>query len=227
MRLVEIENQLKKIIEEKGVKDPIVFNKIYELCFEYIRRGHKMNTIDETEDTAMILAETLYMKIYKGEMIHSWLGYINISVIAAIRKYRKMTSSEIWDTANDSNLEESIINMCSSGSMSLNESNYSHIFNEECISKIYVSVEDILDNCCRYYRDTSEWNNIYLFILISLLNGYPVYIFIDEHEIQYARMMLSIVRDKLSQDFKISCDDTRLSGKDLVSLFTLGGVIGD
>lgn len=227
MRLVDMENQLKRTIEDKGVKDPIVFDKIYELCYEYMRRGHKMNTIAETEDTAMILAETLYMKVYKGDMIHSWLGYINISVIAAIRKYRKMTSSEIWETNNDSGLEESIINMCSSGSMSVNESSYSHIFNQDCISKIYLFVEEILDNCCRYYRDTSEWNNIYLFILISLLNGYPVYVFINDDEIQYARMMLSIVRDKLLQDFKISCDDTKLSGKDLVGLFTMGEIIND
>ena len=27
-----MENQLKRIIEEKGIKDPLVFNKIYELC---------------------------------------------------------------------------------------------------------------------------------------------------------------------------------------------------
>lgn len=226
-RLVDMERDLKKAIEEYGVKNPIIFNKIYDLCYEYIRRGRKMNTIAETEDTAMILAETLYLKIYKGEMIHSWCGYINISVIAAIRKYRKMTSSEIWDVSNDSDLEESIIKACSSGSLSLSESNYSNIFNEDCINKIHSYVEDILDECCRYYRDTSDWNNLYLFILVSLLNGYPVYVFIKDEEKQYARMMLSVVQDKLGKNFRIDCDDTRLSGRDLISLFTMGEISSD
>ena len=226
MRLVDMEKELKCCIEKYGPNNGIVFNKIYELCYEYFRRNKKMNNAVETEETSMILAETLFLKICKGSPIHSWLGYINISAIAAIRKYRKMTSSEIIDISEDPLLEESIISMCSSGLTDTGEADYYNIFDEDFISNIPFLIEEIMDKCCRYYKYTSKWNNLYLFILLNLYNEDGIiYPFIDESEIEYSKLMLSLAKNKLVYNLKLNCENQKLSGRNLIQLFTLSEAV--
>lgn len=193
-RLVDIEKDIKRLIEENGVEDERIYTKIFELSYFFLRRNKLMSTPKEAEDVAYTIAEELYLKIYNGGEIYSWIGYINRSYQAFIRVINNMNRSEIIDTSSDYELREAIVSMSTS-----NNNNESQ---RRTLDKIYFeSLPLVIDNVMNrsiYDKYTSNYLNSKLSILLSLQSGN--FISYNQEEIKdemYTRMLYVKVKDKI------------------------------
>ena len=71
MRLIDIESEIKELIEI-DIEKPIVYQKIYDLVYFYLKRRHLLCTEQDFEDVAHIGATDMYLKVFNGGEIHSW-----------------------------------------------------------------------------------------------------------------------------------------------------------
>lgn len=222
MKLIEIENELKEMLKAVNVSDSDIFNKIYQLGYEYIKRyGHVYDEKDRIE-IATMLTEDLYLKLYKGGSIKSWIGYMSFAVKASIRQYRKMTSTEIFDVSENPAMIDGILSACTDTTDACS-SQYSKIYAIDLINELPHYIKRTLENCCRYKMYTSEWNSIYLCILVSLANNKTVITHIEDEGLKnYVKLMCSLILDKISQKLRTSLDlESKKCSSNALQLFTL------
>lgn len=218
MRLVDMENELKALIE-KDVKNPDIYNKIYKLSEYYINWRKLLNNNSDVEGVATIMAEDLYMKIYRGGTIESWIGYMRLYCKAAIRMYRKMTSSEIIDTTTDPNLAEGIVLMSTS---------YPESFEDDIITnKLYFDnipniIDNFMENISRYPKYTKEYMNSKLSILLSINAKKFISYNLDDSSLAYTRLLYNIVLNKLLNNFKDNNVKRASNSFSLMQLYTMG-----
>lgn len=200
MRLVEMENELKELIE-KDVNNPEIYNKIYKLSEYYLNWRKLLTNSTEVEEVATIMAEDLYMKVYKGGYIKSWIGYMRLYCKAAIRVWRKMTSSEIIDVSNDLELAESIVTMSTTYPKSFED--------EKIIDEIYFDnipqvIDTIMQRISRYPKYTKAYMNCKLCILLSINVGRFISYNLDKETRSYARLIYNVILDNILKDFKFN-----------------------
>ena len=63
-RLVDIENNIKKLIEE-DINNPEIYNQIYDLVYFWLKRNKKMSYDQDAKEVAQLMAEDLYLKAYQ------------------------------------------------------------------------------------------------------------------------------------------------------------------
>lgn len=196
MRLIEIEDNIKKLVEE-DINNPEIYNEIQKLAYLYLKRYKKMNKDIEAVEVSHLVAAELYYKIVSGGQIFSWIGYMSKTMIWFIRKYRSMTDTQIIDATDDTQLHEAILSM---SVRSENDSKYDEIVDYIAVDDIPNIVNRILERTCRYDSDSSEYMNIYMSIMTSLILDRFVTLFVDEDIQPYCRLMYSIIKDKLTSE---------------------------
>lgn len=201
-KLTEIESELKDLIE-KDINNPEVFYKIKELAFRYMKRSRKMNTNEETDEVATLVAEELYMWILNGHSINAWICYISKCIPRYIIMFRNLTNSEIIDIEGNPLLEEGIVTMSTSGSNDMKNSKYNEVSDILCMEYIPSMVDKILEKSCRYSSYSSEYLNIYASIIFSLADNKFHSIFLSREIEPYCRLMFNIVKDQLFKELKI------------------------
>lgn len=222
MRLVELEDQLKAEIEEKGVQDQSIYNTIYRLSFYYLRHKKAITSTEDTETVAHFMAEELYMKIYNGGQIHSWLGYISKMYKGSIKSWRKMNSSEIIDVGANSDLEDAIVNMCMSSSNGL--ADYQHIYDKSYLDSIMTVINRVLEDSI-YPEYTRTYINARLSLVFSILQGRLVLYSIDKKDMNYIRLLYNRVKEMIVRNVRAlsAGNDNCLPGNlTALQLFTLG-----
>lgn len=222
MRLVDRERKLKELIE-KDINSPEVYKAIFDLAFNFLQHKKATLTSDESEEIAYIIAEELYLKIYNGNPIMSWLGYISRSYHAAIRVWRKMNSSQIIDVSDNSDLEEAIVRM-STSSMASNTTSYQRMYDLSYFDSVPAIIKKVMDSSI-YPEYTKSYMNIQLSVVVSIKNGKFCPYNLDEQDINYARMIYNKSKSIISNSVKrLACSmpDTIISGNytDL-QLFTI------
>lgn len=218
MRLIDIENQIKSLVEE-DVTNPEIYNKIKDLA-EYFLRWKHLVSGNEVEDVAYIIAEELYLKVYNGGTISSWIGYINRFYYAAIRVHRKMNGSEIIDTEDDVELANGIVAMSTSGS------DYSSEGYKRILDNMYFeSLPDVVDEVMRrskYQEFTKEYMNSRFSIILSLCSTKFISYNLDKPDEMYTRMLYTLAKDLIIENVKAnSGEDETYSNLSLLQLFTL------
>lgn len=197
MRLIEIEANIKKLIEE-DVNNPEVYNEIQRLAYLYLKRYKKMNKDIEAQEVSHLVASELYYKVVNGGEIYSWLGYMSKTMIWFIRKYRSMTDTQMIDTTEDTQLYEAVLDM--SVRSSDKDDKYNEIVDYIAVNDLPNIVNRILERICRYDSESSEYMNIHMSIIMSLITDRFVTVFISEEVEPYCRLMYSIVKDKLTAE---------------------------
>lgn len=220
MRLVDIEKELKVLIE-KDIESPDVYNCLYKLSYQYLLHKKAISNYDDAAIVAHTMAEELYLKIYTGGHISSWLGYMSLSYHAFIRVWRKMTQSEIIDISDDSNMEEAIVNMCMSSSSS-SKHDYQKLYDESYIDHVEDLIDIIIDNSA-IPTDTSKSLNIKLSVMLSLMNGKYTEYHIDERDSNYTRMLYNKVKDIICTNIECISDgySENEGSLSLMQLYTL------
>jgi hypothetical protein len=223
MKLIEIENKIKSLIAE-DINNPDIFTQIQKLSYYWLKRRKIMSWDNEAEDVSYIIAEELYMKILRGEPIYSWIGYISRSYMGFIRKYKKLTGSEIISAKDDAELKSSVVEMSAGGSM--NSSNgymYGEINDLTYINDVPSLIDGIMEKYSRYYKYTSSYYNQYVSIMLSLINNEPVPFKTDKSEEMYLGVILAKVKYELSKNMKFLADKGDNTEFSLLQMFAMEG----
>lgn len=199
MRLIEIEDKLKQLIEE-DINNPEVFNTINKLIYLHIKRRKLVSYDRDAQEIAILMAEDLYMKILRGEPLYSWLGYISKACIGYIRKYRKMNSSEIIDTTGNYELMESIIQL-SSASYDMSQKDYNVVIAKMSLDSMTEIIEETIEKACRYDRFSSQYTNFVISAYISLIKNEVCTMFLDESESMQFRIIFAKVKEAIQNNY--------------------------
>jgi len=217
MRLVDIEKQLKVLIEQ-DISDPEVYRTIYKLSYLYIKRKHLMSTTEAADQVAHLMAQDLYLKIYNGKEIHSWLGYMSKCYHSYIRDYNRINKSEIIDVEGNYDLKEGIISMSTSN----DNSNYdfSCIEDKDYILNLMKVVDRVLVKS-KYCDNSKVYLNSKLSIILSFSKGHFIYYNLPEGEVAYTKMLYLLCKDIIKNhinELKVSSFTNSLS---LIQLYTM------
>lgn len=215
MRLVEIENELKKQIE-KDINSPEVYNWIFELVYKWFLRGKVVRNYQEAREISRDMAEYLYLRLLdpNKEKITSWLGYISKAYKVYIKDYLKF-ENQVIDTSNNVELAKGIIRM--SAASTIDNDSISQIYNNGYIKSISALIDNILDSS-RFYPNTSNYNNAKISLLLSVGNGRFMPFRLSIEDSMYTRMLFQVLNDRLA----IELHPTEfLSGNELTRLFML------
>lgn len=223
MRLVEIEDQIKDLIKE-DINNPEIYRKIWDLVYFWLKRNKKMSYDNEAREVADIMAEDLYLKVYMGKPVYSWLGYIAISYISYIKMWRKENTTEIIDTRESPEIAETLIEMSSASNIS-SQKNYDLILSEVYINEISKVIDSVLEDS-RVKPYTKDWLNSRITLLLSLGRGKFVPYRLSEGTSQYCRMLLVKIKDKIHKDLATTMKNYT-SNMTPLQLFTLEGGISD
>jgi len=199
MRLVD--DEIKTLIAE-DVKNPEVYDKIYELAYYYLKRNRLLNKEDDYVGVATLMAEDLYIMVCNGKEIRSWVAYIRYSYMAYIRQWKKMFCSQIIEVDNDNPLRESIYEMCGYGSSSSTLKDYKMMIDNVYLESINRIIDSILVDS-RYYEFTSGFLNAQLTLRYSLLAGKFVSLFQNKADEMYTRMIYNYLKDVIKENI---CD---------------------
>lgn len=215
------EAKIKELIE-KDRTDPAIYYAIKDLALGYLKRYKKMPWGHEAEEVATLIAEDLYMSVYKGNTIYMWIGFIARACMGYIRQFRYMTGTEFIDTTDDPLLEEAVVGMCTNGSYELaSGKEYRQLENIESLSILADVIVGVMDRS-RYRRYTPEYCNSHISILLSILKGTKIAFQLDEAESMYLSILLGDVSDK-ARDMIIAMNTEQLlfSGGSMMALFSL------
>lgn len=215
MQLIEIENKIKSMVAE-DVTNPDIYNQIYKLVYYFFKRRHLVTDYKMAEEVAHLAAEELYLKVYNGGEIYSWIGYINRSYQAYIRLWRSLNGSEIIDVSTDDALRESIVSMCVSDPFS---NATVETINLDYIDNLPDIIDKIMKNS-KYYEFTKEYTNARLSIMLSLLNGKFTSYNLNESDKMYTNMIYTMMKDKLISELGIS-DSSSMSSFSLMQLYSM------
>ena len=215
MQLIEIENKIKAMVAE-DVTNPDIYNQIYKLVYYFFKRRHLITDYKMAEEVSHLAAEELYMKVYNGGEIYSWIGYINRSYQAYIRLWKSLNGSEIIDVSTDEVLKESIVSMCVSDPFS---GSTTEIANLDYIDNLPDVIDKIMENS-KYYEFTKDYMNARLSIMISLMAGRFIPYNLSESEKMYTNMIYTMMKDKLISELNIS-DSSSMSSFSLMQLYSM------
>ena len=224
MRLIEIEDKLKQLIEE-DINNPEVFNTINKLIYLHIKRRKLVSCDRDAQEIDILMAEDLYMKILRGEPLYSWLGYISKACIGYIRKYRKMNSSEIIDTTGNYELMESIIQL-SSASYDMSQKDYNTVIAKMSLNNVTEIVEGTIEKVCRYDRFSSQYTNFVISAYISIIKNEACTIFLDESESMQFRIIFAKVKEAIQNSYGDSFSISN-QGYSIMQLYTMEGSQSD
>lgn len=204
MRLVEYEAELKKMIE-KDRSDPKVYIAIYELIYRWLLREKHMLDRQKVADISCDMAEDLYMKICSGENITSWIGYIKKLFISYWKKWQfANVKAKIIDIPNFS-FELALVQMYAGST--LYDDSIAMIVNSDVLRSIPKMLETVLDNS-RYYKDTPEYLNAHISLLLSIRLGSYVSFRQTEENSKYTRLLYRVFLDKLASELAPSVENT-------------------
>lgn len=222
-RLIDIENNIKKLISE-NINNPEIYNQIYDLAYFWLKRNRKVSYDQDAREVAQLIAEDLYLKAYNGKPVYSWLGYISISYLAYIRTWRKDNRSEIIDVIERPDVAEKVLEMCISKDSS---NSYNMVLSDVYIDQINNVIEGILDES-RIEVFTSRWLNYKVSLQLSLQRGKFISYRLSEGDSNYCSMLYKKLYNKIYEDLTINMKNYT-SNMTPLQLFTLesGGVISD
>jgi hypothetical protein len=218
-RLVDIENELKTLIE-KDINSDDVYNKIFELVFRWLQRARKLSTETEAREVAQIAADELYIKILNNpDSVRSWLGYISIAYRAYIRVWRNLNKSELIEIGDNYELEQAVVRMSAA--------TYTYGYYQKSLDRVYFKsipkTVDIVLGRSRYNINTKAWLNAKLSLLLSVKSGEYVNFNQDKVDIPYTRMLYNLLKSIISNDL-ISCNDNEDDKYTLMKLFNVSNI---
>lgn len=222
-RLVDIENNIKKLISE-DINNPEIYNQIYDLVYFWLKRNKKMSYDQDAKEVAQMMAEDLYLKAYNGKPVYSWLGYISISYIAYIKAWRKDSRSEIIDAIERPDVAEKLVEMCVSKDTS---NSYNTVLSDVYIDQINNVIDNILEDS-RIEVFSSKCLNYKASLQLSLQRGKFVSYRLSEGDINYCSMLYKKLYNKIYEDLTVGIKNYT-SNLTPLQLFTLesGGVSSD
>ena len=196
MRLIEIENKIKELVEVGNFENPELYQTIYDLVYFYFKRRKLLTYQQDFEEVSHLGATDLLLKVYNGNKINSWIGYLNVAYHGYIREYRKKYRSEIIDTNNNIPLRNAIY-MMSASSAFQPMANYESVIVKEYINDIIDTIDEVM-NMSKYFEYTKAYYNTELTLLLSILNEqFLPYNRMTEDEELYARMLYVKLMDKI------------------------------
>ena len=191
MRLTKMEQYIKDMLEEDP-DNPKIYDRIYVLCKCFFMRNKLLNTEEDSDIVANLMATDMYMKRLE---IHSWCGYISYYYHDYIRIWKRDYQPKIFDcTGTRSYLEEPIVQM-SYGS-AIDNPDISNICMRSVIEGIPRMIDRALD-ASTYYPDTKEYLNARISLMLSVANSRFISFNQTEEDENYTRMLYRILMDEI------------------------------
>lgn len=219
MKLLDVEAEIHSRIE-KDRNDPEIYNLIQKLAYGMLSRCKYMDKYEDLIEVSHLVAEDLYMKIYKGIDIHWIIGYISKAKMGYVRQFRKLTDPQVIDTDGNLQLEDNIITMSCAGSRNTHRA-YNEVDLLESFDSMPTVIDKIIANSSRYNEFSSSYNNIYISVLLSFINdNWESPIFLDESEEYYFILIYNKVRNDLIESFTKD-NDLIMESESLMQAFLL------
>lgn len=197
MRLNDREKQLIKYIDINGVKDPKVYDLIYDLSYRFLRYKKSINNENDIVGISNIIAEELYLKVYNGKKIYKWLSYIDKYKYTAYSIWSSLTGREIIDTDGDLQLYYVMRSISTSSYATIDKD----IDNRDYIENISNTLDTILYNT-RYNPISIEYMNLKVDIMLSLIKGEYIEYFNNGKQNNYNRLVYNYLLEELSMRYK-------------------------
>lgn len=194
MRLVTMEQNIKDMLAENP-DNPKIYERIHFLCKCFLMRNKLLNTEEDSDLVANLMATDMYMK--RSDII-SWIGYINSWYHNYIYIWKRDYQPRIIDcTGKHSNLEEAIIRMGSASS--IDNPDISNI----CMRSVIEGIPRLIDRALEastFYPDTKEYLNAKISLTLSIANSRFVSFNQTEEDENYTRMLYRILMDAIISD---------------------------
>lgn len=194
MRLIDIENQIKKMISE-DINNPDIYTAIFDLVYKWFLRNKIMPDYDRAREVATLMAEDLWFRLFDDTQapISSWIGYISKSYRKYLNQWLKENNGLIDVKTDD--FEVALVSMYASST--LYDDTFSKIYSADCLRAMPKLVDQVLEDSI-FYPDTKEWLNAKTTLLLSVLKERFISYNQTEEDAMYTRILYRIFLDKLA-----------------------------
>lgn len=195
-RLTTIEKDIKKMLEE-DFNNPDVYPLILELSHLWLMRNKILFNSEDAYEVAVLMSEDLYLK---REKVISWIGYISKSYRRYVDEWLKV-QPQIVDASENEPIEKLIIQM-SAGS-ALDNNDISEIYTADYLRTLPKVVDGLLEDS-KFYRDTREFLNSKITLMLSLKNGKFTRFGLSEIDANYVKVLYRILMDRIKIDLHLN-----------------------
>ena len=186
-----MEQYIKDMLEEDP-DNPKIYDRIFVLCKCFLMRNKFLNTEEDSDIVANLMATDMYMKRLE---IKSWNGYVSYWYRNYIDIWRRRYCPKIIDcTGKHSDLEEPILRMSCGSSM--DNPDISNIYMRSVIEGIPRMIDRALD-ASTFYPDTKEYLNARISLMLSVANSRFISFNQTEEDENYTRMLYRILMDEI------------------------------
>lgn len=181
MRLLDYESLIKCKIKLNR-EDPSIYDLIQKMTFMFLKRKKVCRSEKDREDISFVIAGDLYMRILDGEDFSYFLGYLDKIYKEYLDKFYEGYKNQVqFDPSIDVNHE--IL-----GNPTVFD--YYRLNNQVYLKEIYRVIDELMDETCKYKRQTKEYLNLKLSLVLSLIRGEVTCFHLEPDQSLYLRLLI-------------------------------------
>lgn len=139
-----------------------------------------------------------------------------------IINYRNTYCSTIIDASEDPELADAILEMSYSSSMAYREE-FESMINRNYITSLIKLIRVSFDKHCRYLEGSTEYSNLYISVLLSLIKLKEVYYDLSKDLAEYLSIILTHVKMDIVKSIRESSDLEDYNIQDIAMHLSLEG----
>ena len=191
MRLLDHESAIKTLLKTNR-EDPEIYDHLQKMTFIFLRRKKVCRNDKDREDISFTIAGDLFMRLIQGEDFSYFLGYLDKIYKEYLDKFYEGYKDHVpFDPSIDANHE--IL-----GNPSVFD--YYRLNNEVYLKEIYRVVEQLMDEACKYRRDSKEHINLRLSLVLSLIRGEVTSFHLEPEHTFYLKLLVVKFYNKVKEE---------------------------
>ena len=191
MRLLEHESLIKSKVKSDR-KDPEIYNLLQRMTFMFLKRKRVGQTEKDREDISFMIAGDLYMRIVNGEDFSYFLGYLE-------KIYKEYLEKFYEGYKNQVQLDPSIdVNHEILGNPTVFD--YYRLNNKVYLKEIYRVIDELMDESCKYKRQSRDYLNLKLSLVLSLLREEITNFHLGPEQTFYLKLLIVKFYSKVKEE---------------------------
>ena len=192
--------KLAHLLEEYSKKPPVKSSgkaKLADICIEYAQlysntRVSYFNNPEDRQSFATVLAEDIYMRIFKKKPIHNMLGHTRLSIYNSLENWIKLYNprGELAYKFKDSKYQPGVLSRCTSSESYLTADRVS----------ILELLKNLFEDAHKFIRYNTHWSdseaklNAHTSFVMSIRNGYYTSYHLNTKDDALCRLMYNKFR---------------------------------
>lgn len=192
MKLTEYEVLIKTLVK-KNPQDPEIYNNLQKMIEMFLRRKKVCNCRKDYEDLSYVLAGDMFMKIYQGDKIDYYLGYLE--------KVYRPYAHRYYDENDVERINVEDVTDRDSYKRSLYGSNdYDTIISKLFLEEMEDIINEVMLQSCKYDPSGPAFLNLKLSLVLSLIKGEEVYYNLSPDQKFYLKLIIANFHNKIIKE---------------------------